>query len=195
MNKLLNKKILLVICGGISGYKSLEIIRELKKKNAHIKTILTKSAKEFVTPLSITSLSQEKVYDDIFNVENESEMDHISLSRWADLIVVAPITANTISKILKEKYKKKIAVLSIHTIKPIETKSILSISKKVKNVFVIEEHQMIGGLRQSMGYTGSRDIEEMRTKPKFVQITSAGVSESHVHDVSVTKEAPNYRVS
>ena len=57
------------------------------------------------------------------------------------------ILANTISKILKEKYKKKIAVLSIHTIKPIETKSILSISKKVKNVFVIEEHQMIGGLR------------------------------------------------
>ena len=56
-------------------------------------------------------------------------------------------------------------------------------------------HQMIGGLRQSMGYTGSRDIEEMRTKPKFVQITSAGVSESHVHDVSVIKEAPNYRVS
>ena len=56
-------------------------------------------------------------------------------------------------------------------------------------------HQMIGGLRQSMGYTGSRDVEEMRTKPKFVQVTSAGVNESHVHDVSVTKEAPNYRVS
>ena len=56
-------------------------------------------------------------------------------------------------------------------------------------------HQMIGGLRQSMGYTGSHNIEIMRTKPKFVQITSAGVSESHVHDVSVTKEAPNYRIS
>ena len=56
-------------------------------------------------------------------------------------------------------------------------------------------HQMIGGLRQSMGYTGSHDIPTMRTKPKFVQITSAGVSESHVHDVSVTKEAPNYRMS
>ena len=56
-------------------------------------------------------------------------------------------------------------------------------------------HQMIGGLRQSMGYTGSHDIETMRTKPKFVQVTSAGVSESHVHDVSVTKEAPNYRIS
>ena len=56
-------------------------------------------------------------------------------------------------------------------------------------------HQMIGGLRQSMGYTGSHDIPAMRTKPKFVQITSAGVNESHVHDVSVTKEAPNYRMS
>tara|TARA_B100000900_G_scaffold270911_1_gene231359 strand:- start:1274 stop:2743 length:1470 start_codon:yes stop_codon:yes gene_type:complete len=56
-------------------------------------------------------------------------------------------------------------------------------------------HQMIGGLRQSMGYTGSHDIPTMRTKPKFVQITSAGVNESHVHDVSVTKEAPNYRMS
>jgi len=99
MNNLLNKKILLVICGGVSAYKSLEVIRGLKKRDAHIKTILTKSAKEFVTPLSITSLSQEKVYDDIFNVENETEMDHISLSRWADLILVAPITANTISKL------------------------------------------------------------------------------------------------
>ena len=99
MIDLSNKKILLVICGGISAYKSLEIIRGLKKSNAQVKTILTKSAKEFVTPLSISSLSQEKVYDDIFSVENESEMDHISLSRWADLILVAPITANTISKL------------------------------------------------------------------------------------------------
>ena len=99
MNNLLNKKILLVICGGISAYKSLEIIRGFKKKGVQIKTILTKSAKNFVTPLSVTSLSQEKVYDDIFNVENETEMNHISLSRWADLILVAPATANTISKL------------------------------------------------------------------------------------------------
>ena len=54
---------------------------------------------------------------------------------------------------------------------------------------------MLGGLRQSMGYTGSKDIKAMRTKTKFVQITSAGINESHVHDVSVTKEAPNYRIS
>tara|TARA_Y100001960_G_scaffold143570_1_gene152025 strand:- start:3580 stop:4779 length:1200 start_codon:yes stop_codon:yes gene_type:complete len=99
MDNLLNKKILLIICGGIAAYKSLEIIRNLKKRNVKIKTILTKSAKNFVTPLSITSLSKEKVYDDIFSTENEMEMDHISLSRWADLIVVCPATANTISKL------------------------------------------------------------------------------------------------
>ena len=99
MNNLLDKKILLIICGGISAYKSLEIIRYLKKKGASVKTILTKSAKEFVTPLSVTALSQEKVYDDLFNIENESQMDHISLSRWSDVILVAPATANTISKL------------------------------------------------------------------------------------------------
>ena len=99
MNSLINKKILVVICGGISAYKSLELIRGLKKKQVEIKTIITKSAKEFVTPLSITSLSQGKVYEDLFSSESESEMDHISLSRWADLIIVVPATANTISKL------------------------------------------------------------------------------------------------
>ena len=99
MNNFDNKKILLIICGGISAYKSLEVIRLLKKRGATVKTILTKSAKEFVTPLSVASLSKEKVYDDLFNAENETEMDHISLSRWSDLILVAPATANTISKL------------------------------------------------------------------------------------------------
>ena len=99
MKDLTNKKILFIICGGVSAYKSLETIRLFKKNNAEIKTILTKSAKEFVTPLSITSLSQGKVYDDLFSIENETEMDHIALSRWADVIIVAPITANTIYKL------------------------------------------------------------------------------------------------
>jgi len=99
MNNIENKKILLIICGGISAYKSLEIIRLLKKQGVTIKSILTQSAKEFVTPLSVATLSQEKVYDDLFSHENESEMDHISLSRWSDLILVAPATANTIAKL------------------------------------------------------------------------------------------------
>ena len=99
MNYLENKKILLIICGGIAAYKSLELIRIFKKNGAKVKTILTKSAQNFVTPLSIVSLSQDKVYTDLFNHRDEAEMDHISLSRWADLILIAPATANTISKI------------------------------------------------------------------------------------------------
>ncbi|WP_435163010.1 bifunctional phosphopantothenoylcysteine decarboxylase/phosphopantothenate--cysteine ligase CoaBC [Candidatus Pelagibacter bacterium nBUS_25] len=99
MKNLLDKKILYIICGGISAYKSLETIRIFKKNGAQIKTILTNSAKEFITPLSVASLSQGKVYTDLFNVENETEMDHIALSRWADVILIAPATANTISKL------------------------------------------------------------------------------------------------
>ena len=99
MKNLLDKKILYIICGGISAYKSLETIRLFKKNGAEIKTILTSSAKEFITPLSVASLSQGKVYTDLFNVENETEMDHIALSRWADVILIAPATANTISKL------------------------------------------------------------------------------------------------
>ncbi len=99
MKDLSGKKILFIICGGVSAYKSLETIRLLKKDNAEIKTILTQSAKEFVTPLSIASLSQGKVYVDLFSLENETEMDHITLSRWADVVIVAPATANTISKL------------------------------------------------------------------------------------------------
>ena len=99
MKDLTNKKILFIICGGVAAYKSLEVIRLFKKSNAEIKTILTKSANKFVTPLSIASLSQGKVYEELFSVENETEMDHIALSRWADVIIVAPTTANTISKL------------------------------------------------------------------------------------------------
>ena len=99
MKNLNEKKILLIICGGIAAYKSLEVIRLLKKNGSSVKTILTNNAKKFITPLSVASLSQEKVYTDLFNSDNESEMDHISLSRWSDLILIAPATANTISKI------------------------------------------------------------------------------------------------
>ena len=94
-----NKKILLIIGGGISAYKALDLIRLLIKNDVEVKTILTKSGKEFVTPLSITSLSNNKVFEDIFDVNNEKEIDHISLSRWADLILVIPTTANMMAKL------------------------------------------------------------------------------------------------
>ena len=94
-----NKKVLLIIGGGISAYKALDLTRLLVKNNAEVKTILTKSGKEFVTPLSITSLSNNKVFEDIFDVNNEKEIDHISLSRWADIVLVLPTTANMMTKL------------------------------------------------------------------------------------------------
>jgi|TARA_B110000211_G_scaffold56101_1_gene62531 phosphopantothenoylcysteine decarboxylase/phosphopantothenate--cysteine ligase len=94
-----NKKILLIIGGGISAYKALDLIRLLVKNNVEVKTILTKSGKNFVTSLSITSLSNNKVFDDIFDINDEREIDHISLSRWADIIMVLPTTANMMTKL------------------------------------------------------------------------------------------------
>ena len=99
MKNLAGKKILIVICGGIAAYKSLELIRIFKKNKCKIKTILTKGALEFITPLSVSSLSNEKVYTDLFDFKNEAEMDHISLSRWADVVLFAPITANKIAQL------------------------------------------------------------------------------------------------
>jgi len=94
-----NKKLLIIIGGGIAAYKSLDLIRLLKKENIEIKTILTKSGKEFVTALSLTTLTRGKVYEDIFDQNSEAEIDHIALSRWADLIIVMPTTANFMSKL------------------------------------------------------------------------------------------------
>ncbi len=93
------KKILLIIGGGISAYKALDLVRLLIKNNVEVKTILTKSGKKFVTTLSITSLSNNKVFEDIFDTNNEKEIDHISLSRWADIILVLPTTANMMTKL------------------------------------------------------------------------------------------------
>jgi phosphopantothenoylcysteine decarboxylase / phosphopantothenate---cysteine ligase len=94
-----NKKILIIIGGGIAAYKSLDVIRLLRKEKVEVKVILTKSGKEFVTPLSLTTLTKSKTYENIFDKNSEAEIDHISLSRWADLIIVLPTTANFMSKL------------------------------------------------------------------------------------------------
>ena len=93
------KKILIIIGGGISAYKALDLIRILKKNSAIIKVILTKSGKEFITPLSLTALTGKKIFEDIFDKNNEAEIDHIALSRWSDLVIVIPTTANFMTKL------------------------------------------------------------------------------------------------
>ena len=93
-----DKRVLLIISGGIAAYKSLELIRTLAKRGIASRSVLTKSAQEFVTPLSVSALSGDKVYTDMFDLTDEAEMGHIELSRSADLVVVCPATADIIAK-------------------------------------------------------------------------------------------------
>jgi phosphopantothenoylcysteine decarboxylase/phosphopantothenate--cysteine ligase len=92
------KRILLIISGGIAAYKALELIRALKKSGASVRCILTKGGAQFVTPLSVAALTEEAVYDDLWSLKDETEMGHIRLSREADLVVVAPASANLIAQ-------------------------------------------------------------------------------------------------
>ena len=92
------RRILLIIGGGIAAYKSLQLIRELQKQGAMVTPVMTTGAAEFVTPLSVAALSKSKVFTDLFDLNDESEMGHIELSRSADLIIVAPATANLMAK-------------------------------------------------------------------------------------------------
>jgi len=92
------KRILLVIGGGIAAFKSLDLIRRLRERGASVTPVLTRAAEEFVTPLSASALAAEKVYRDLFDLTDESEMGHIELSRSADLVVVAPATADLLAK-------------------------------------------------------------------------------------------------
>jgi phosphopantothenoylcysteine decarboxylase / phosphopantothenate---cysteine ligase len=95
---LAGKRLLLVISGGIAAYKSLELIRRLRERGVSVRAILTKGGAAFVTPLSVAALSENKVYQDLFSLTDESEMGHIRLSREADLVVVAPASADLIAK-------------------------------------------------------------------------------------------------
>ena len=93
-----DKRILLIIGGGISAYKTLDLIRKLRDAGAAVTPVMTRAAAEFVTPLSVAALAGEKVYQDLFDLTDEAEMGHIQLSRVADLIVVAPATADLMAK-------------------------------------------------------------------------------------------------
>ena len=93
-----NLSILLIVSGGIAAYKSLELIRLLRAADMQVRVVLTRSGSEFVTPLSLASLAGNKVYQDLFSLTDEMEMGHIELSRQADLVVIAPATADLLAK-------------------------------------------------------------------------------------------------
>jgi phosphopantothenoylcysteine decarboxylase/phosphopantothenate--cysteine ligase len=113
------KSILLIIGGGIAAYKSLELIRRLGERGVRSRVILTKAGAEFVTPLSVSALANEKVYSDLFSLTDEAEMGHIQLSRAADLVVVAPATADLMAKLAGGHANDLAATALLATDKPI----------------------------------------------------------------------------
>jgi phosphopantothenoylcysteine decarboxylase/phosphopantothenate--cysteine ligase len=98
MSLLAGKRILLIVSGGIAAYKSLELVRRLRDRGASVRCVLTQGGAQFVTPLSLGALSEDKVYQNLWSLTDEAEMGHIRLSREADLLVVAPASANMIAK-------------------------------------------------------------------------------------------------
>jgi len=111
--------VLLIIGGGIAAYKSLELIRRLKERGATVRAILTKAGAEFVTPLSVGSLTGEKVFTDLFSLTDEAEMGHIQLSRSADLVVVAPATADLMAKLANGHASDLASTALLATDKPV----------------------------------------------------------------------------
>src|SRR3954464_3700242 len=92
------RRVLLIIAGGIAAYKSLELVRRLRERGAAVRVVMTEAARQFVTPLSAAALSEDKVYGELWSLTDESEMGHIRLSREADLLVVAPATADLLAR-------------------------------------------------------------------------------------------------
>jgi phosphopantothenoylcysteine decarboxylase/phosphopantothenate--cysteine ligase len=113
------KKILLIIGGGIAAYKSLDLIRRLRDAGATVTPVLTRAAEEFVTPLSTSALAAQKVYRDLFDLTDEAEMGHIELSRAADLVVVAPATADLMAKMANGMANDLASTLLMATDKPV----------------------------------------------------------------------------
>ncbi len=113
------KRILLIIAGGIAAYKSLDLIRRLRERGAAVTPVLTRAAEEFVTPLSVSALAGEKVYRDLFDLTDEAEMGHIQLSRSADLLVVAPATADLMAKMAQGRADDLASTLLLATDTPV----------------------------------------------------------------------------
>lgn len=116
---LASKRILLIITGGIAAYKCLELIRLLRKQGVSVTPVLTKAAEQFVTPLSVSALAGEKVYTDLFDLTDEAEMGHIQLSRVADLVVVAPATADVMAKMAQGRADDLASTLLLATDTPV----------------------------------------------------------------------------
>src|SRR3546814_12507710 len=126
-------RILLIIGGGIAAYKSIELVRLLRKAGYVVRCVITRAGEQFVTPLTLAALSENKVYTNLFDLKDEVEMGHIQLSREADLVVVAPATADLLAKMAAGIADDLATTLLLATDK-------LVIAAPAKNVRMVRHH-------------------------------------------------------
>jgi phosphopantothenoylcysteine decarboxylase / phosphopantothenate---cysteine ligase len=142
------KRILLIVAGGIAAFKSLDLVRRLRGQGALVRAVLTESGAEFVTPLSLQALTEDKVYRDLFSLTDESEMGHIQLSRDADLLVVVPATANLLAKMRAGIADDLASTVLLATDKPVMVAPAMNVrmwlhQATVENVAVLRERGVL----------------------------------------------------
>ena len=170
MSVLNNTNIILGICGGIAAYKSAELVRLLIKQGAQVQVVMTYSAKEFISPLTFQALSGREVRNELFDLNAEAGMGHIELARWADLIIIAPATANTIAKVTYGVADDLLTTLCLATqapllLAPAMNQQMWCNEATQKNIEVLSRRQMISLCgpaegAQACGDTGPGRMEE-----------------------------------
>ena len=174
------KKILLIITGGIASYRALDLIREIKRSGDDVTCVMTKSACEFVQPISFATLSKNKVYTELFDLNNESEIGHINLSREADLIVIVPATANTLYKIANGVADDLASTIMLASNKPTLIAPSMNVKmwenqNTVANILKLKEQgiQFVGPNKGEMacgevGYGKMASVDEIKKEIDFL---------------------------
>ena len=180
---LTGKRILLIIGGGIAAYKSLEVIRLLRRQGASVRCILTPAGSRFVTPLSVAGLSGERVFEDLFSLTDEAEMGHIRLSRDADLLVVAPATADLIARMAQGRADDLAATALLATDKPVLLAPAMNVrmwhhpatQENLAKVLARGAH-MVGPVEGSMA-CGEYGIGRLAEPPEIVGAITAALTQ------------------
>lgn len=182
---LFNKRIIIGVSGGIAAYKSAELVREFKKAGAEVRVVMTRAAKQFIAPLTLQALSGHPVHDDILNTQAEAAMGHIDLARWADLVIIAPATADTLARLAHGRADDLLATLCLATTAPVAiapamNQQMWQAAVTQQNIQLLQEHQVTiwgpASGEQACGELGpGRMLEPIEIVSAAAQLFETGV--------------------
>ena len=191
MESLKNKNILLGVTGGIAAYKSAEIVRGLKKVDSNVRVVMTKSSKEFITPLTMQTLSGNKVFTDFIDDESEAAMGHIELAKWADVVLIAPCTADTISRLVMGRGNDLLAAIVLAfegplTIAPAMNQAMWRDQSTQENIKkLIKKGFLISGPSSGDQACGDNGPGRMEEPKKIIKALSKHFTAGHLKDKTV----------